>query len=51
MRACIQRVASANVKVNEETIGEIGPGLVVLLGVGKEDDESDVKYMFIKSLS
>ena len=48
MRACIQRVASANVKVNEETIGEIGPGLVVLLGVGKEDEESDVKYMVHK---
>ena len=28
-----------------ETVGAIGPGLVVLLGVGHEDDDSDVKFM------
>ncbi len=50
MRACIQRVSRANVKVNDQTIGEIGPGLVVLLGAGKDDDESDVTFMVQKIL-
>ena len=50
MRACIQRVSRANVKVNDQTIGEIGPGLVVLLGAGKDDDENDVTFMVQKIL-
>ena len=37
MRALIQRVSSASVTVDEETVGEIGDGLVVLLGVGAAD--------------
>jgi D-tyrosyl-tRNA(Tyr) deacylase len=37
MRALIQRVSSASVSVGEETVGEIGEGLVVLLGVGEGD--------------
>jgi D-tyrosyl-tRNA(Tyr) deacylase len=37
MRALVQRVSSASVGVGEETVGEIGEGLVVLLGVGAED--------------
>ena len=37
MRALIQRVSSASVTVGEETVGEIGEGLVVLLGVGAAD--------------
>jgi D-tyrosyl-tRNA(Tyr) deacylase len=39
MRALIQRVSSASVAVERETVGEIGAGLVVLLGVGREDAE------------
>ncbi|MDI6427652.1 D-aminoacyl-tRNA deacylase [Cronobacter dublinensis] len=39
MIALIQRVTHASVRVGEEVTGEIGPGLLVLLGVGKEDDE------------
>lgn len=39
MRALLQRVTSANVTVAGETVGEIGPGLLILLGVGQGDDE------------
>ena len=42
MRAVVQRVKSANVKVAEETIGAIDHGLVVLLGITKDDEEEDV---------
>ena len=39
MRALIQRVSSASVRVDGETVGAIGHGLCVLLGVGPGDDE------------
>ncbi len=39
MIALIQRVTRASVTVEDEVTGEIGPGLLVLLGVEKEDDE------------
>lgn len=45
MRAVIQRVKKASVKVSGETIGKIGPGLVVLLGVGEGDAEKDAGYL------
>ena len=48
MRALIQRVTKASVAVGDETTGEIGPGLVILLGVSKEDDEADVGYLVEK---
>ena len=38
MRAVVQRVAEARVLVGEEVVGEIGPGLCVLLGVARDDD-------------
>jgi D-aminoacyl-tRNA deacylase len=40
MRALLQRVTSASVRVADATIGQIGPGLVILLGVGPDDTES-----------
>jgi D-tyrosyl-tRNA(Tyr) deacylase len=40
MRALLQRTTGARVRVNGETVGEIGLGLVVLLGVGPDDDEA-----------
>jgi D-tyrosyl-tRNA(Tyr) deacylase len=40
MRAVVQRVAEAAVTVDGATVGAIGPGLVVLLGVGHDDDGS-----------
>jgi D-tyrosyl-tRNA(Tyr) deacylase len=39
LRAVVQRVAEARVVVGGEVVGEIGPGLCVLLGVAREDDE------------
>jgi D-tyrosyl-tRNA(Tyr) deacylase len=40
VRAVVQRVAEARVVVGDEVVGEIGPGLCVLLGVAREDDEA-----------
>jgi D-tyrosyl-tRNA(Tyr) deacylase len=40
LRAVVQRVAEARVRVGDEVVGEIGPGLCVLLGVGSGDDEA-----------
>ena len=48
MRALVQRVTNASVAVADETAGEIGGGLVVLLGVSKEDDEADARYLVEK---
>jgi len=45
MRACVQRVTRGSVTVDGEVIGKIAAGLVVLLGVGPDDDESDVHFM------
>jgi D-tyrosyl-tRNA(Tyr) deacylase len=45
MRAVVQRVSRAKVTVNGEVTGEIGPGLLVLLGVGQEDAEADAIYL------
>jgi D-tyrosyl-tRNA(Tyr) deacylase len=45
MRAVVQRVSRAKVTVDNWTSGEIGHGLVVLLGVGHEDTEADATYL------
>jgi D-aminoacyl-tRNA deacylase len=45
MRAVVQRVARARVTVEGEVVGEIAPGLLVLLGVGATDGESDANYV------
>ncbi len=45
MRAVVQRVSQAAVSVDGKVIGSIGPGLMVLLGVGHEDAESDADYI------
>lgn len=45
MRAVVQRVSHGLVSVNGETVGEIDRGLVVLLGVGREDCEGDARYL------
>lgn len=44
MRAVIQRVQHAHVEVNNEIIGEIGQGIVVLLAVHEDDTEEDIRY-------
>jgi len=45
MRAVVQRVNEARVSVSGRTVGEIGKGLLVLLGVGREDNEGDADYL------
>jgi D-tyrosyl-tRNA(Tyr) deacylase len=45
MRAVVQRVSRAKVTVENWTSGEIGLGLLVLLGVGHEDTEADTTYL------
>ena len=45
MRAVIQRVTEASVSVDGKVVGRIGPGMVVLLGVGENDSEKEVGYV------
>ena len=45
MRAVVQRVSRARVTVAGSISGEIGLGLLVLLGVGRDDSEADVNYL------
>jgi D-aminoacyl-tRNA deacylase len=50
MRAVIQRVSRAKVAVSGQTAGEIGPGLLVLLGVGAGDTREDADYLADKTI-
>ncbi len=45
MMAVLQRVSEANVEVQGETVGAIGTGLLILLGVSIDDSEQDAEYM------
>ena len=45
MRALVQRVTGASVTVEDENIGSIGPGLVVLIGITSTDDPEDAEYL------
>lgn len=45
MRVLLQRVSRASVTVDEKVVGRIGPGLLVLLGVGHGDGEAQVKTL------
>jgi len=45
MKALVQRVARASVSVNGKVVGEIGGGLVVLLGVATGDSEEDARFL------
>ncbi|MCG6922647.1 MAG: D-tyrosyl-tRNA(Tyr) deacylase [Acidobacteria bacterium] len=51
MRAVVQRASEASVRVAGEEVGRIGPGLVVLLGVGKDDSERDAEILAEKVLN
>ena len=48
MRAVLQRVTNASVEVERKVVGRIQKGLMVLLGVAKGDDETDVRYLVDK---
>ena len=48
MRVVIQRVSSARVRVGDATTGEVGVGLLVLVGVSPEDGPKDVEYIAAK---
>ena len=45
MRAVVQRVKESKVEVKGAIVGAIGPGLLILLGVGKDDSEKDCEYL------
>ena len=48
MRALVQRVSRAAVAVEGATVAAIGPGLLVLLGVSREDSEADAEWLAAK---
>ncbi len=45
MKALVQRVSRASVSVNDQVVGEIGQGLVVLLGVARDDSQEHARYL------
>ena len=45
MRAVVQRVKNANVKVDDKVIGSIGNGILLLLGIEETDEDKDLEYM------
>lgn len=45
MKGLVQRVSRASVSVNDKVVGEIGPGLVVFLGVAQGDSREDATYL------
>ena len=51
MRALLQRVTSASVSIDGETVGSIGPGLAVLLGVAAGDDADAARYLVDKTVN
>ncbi|KAL4261409.1 D-aminoacyl-tRNA deacylase [Pleurotus pulmonarius] len=51
MRAVIQRVASASVSVNDEVVSSISRGLMVLVGIGRDDTAEDVAFIAKKILT
>jgi len=51
MRALVQRVTRGSVAVDGELIGEIGKGLVILVGIGQGDEEKDARYLADKCVN
>lgn len=51
MRALIQRVSSAAVRIDGVLNGQIGPGLLILLGIRREDDENEMSYLADKCVN
>jgi D-tyrosyl-tRNA(Tyr) deacylase len=51
VRAVVQRVSSASVVVDGKVTGKIDKGLLVLVGIGREDDERDVEWLVDKTVN
>lgn len=51
MRIILQRVTSGKVEVDNNIIGEINKGFVVLLGIGKDDSQKDIDYLVSKTIN
>ncbi|PID75028.1 MAG: D-tyrosyl-tRNA(Tyr) deacylase [Desulfobacterales bacterium] len=51
MRAVIQRVKHATVRVEEEIVGEIGAGLLLFLGIAGDDSEKEIKWLAEKAVN
>ena len=51
MRVVIQRVSEANVKVDGKTVGEIGKGLTLLIGIDEQDEKTDADWLIQKILN
>ena len=51
MRACVQRVSEARVTIDGQTVGEIGRGLLVLLGVAADDGDDEARWLADKTAS
>lgn len=51
MKAVIQRVSEANVKVDGKIVGEISKGLLLLIGIDEEDEKNDADWLAQKILS
>lgn len=51
MRAVLQRVSRAKVSVGGETTGEIGKGILILLGVSRDDSEKEAVYLLEKTVN
>ena len=51
MKALIQRVQKASVKVEHKTVGQINEGISILLGIGTSDTEKDINYIVNKVLN
>jgi D-tyrosyl-tRNA(Tyr) deacylase len=50
MKVLLQRVSRASVSVDQAKVGEIGPGLVLLVGIARGDSEKDAQYLVDKIL-
>ncbi len=51
MRVCVQRVSEASVETDGKTVGAIGPGLLVLLGIGQSDTPAEVTQLVDKIIN
>lgn len=51
MRAVVQRVSNASVEISDEVVGKIGEGVLVLLGVARDDERADADYLIDKIIN